>query len=333
MYDVATLGELLIDFAMIDTNKNGYPILDANAGGATCNFLVAVSACEKSTVFMSKVGKDTFGDLLINTMKSVGVDTKGIVQDDKVFTTLAFVTIDETGNRSFAFARKPGADTCLSFEEIDLSIIDSSKVFHFGTLSLTDEPVYTATRKIIEYAKNQGKLITFDPNLRLPLWKSAEQAKTQILWGLSQSDIVKISDEEVEFLWDCTPEEGAERLLSEFGVSLAIVTLGPKGSLFMNKNGSISVAGPNVTAVDTTGAGDTFGGTSVACVLSLEKHPSDLTTDEMQAVAQYATAAAGISVQSIGGVPSIPSKQQVIEQLLKDGHTKAAAIHDGAFKK
>ena len=185
---------------------------------------------------MGKAGTDTFGNLLLGTLKNAGIETRGLVQTDDVFTTLAFVTFDEAGDRKFAFSRKPGADTCISYEELDLSLIDEAKVFHFGTLSLTDEPARSATQKAVAYAKSKGKLITYDPNLRKPLWKDMETAKEQLLWGLKQADVVKISDEEVEFLFGFTPEEGADKLLNEFGVSLAMVTLGPSGAYLKNKN-------------------------------------------------------------------------------------------------
>src|SRR5699024_754916 len=162
--------------------------------------------------------------LLLGTLKAAGIETKSVVVDDSVFTTLAFVTFDENGDRSFSFARKPGADTQLTWEEIDKSLIDDARVFHFGTLSLTDEPVRTATQRAVAYAKEKGKLITCDPNLRKPLWPSEDAAREQMLWSLRQADVVKISDNEVEFLWNCTPEEGADKLLKEFGVSLALVT-------------------------------------------------------------------------------------------------------------
>ncbi len=206
MYDVIALGELLIDFAAKETDSDGYPTMKANPGGAPGNFLAALNKYGAKTAFLGKVGDDAFGKLLLKTFEKAGIETKGIVTDPSVFTTLAFVTFSPEGDRSFSFARKPGADTRLSFEEIDLTMIDETSVFHFGTLSLTDDPVCTATKKCVEYAKRQGKLITFDPNLRLPLWETPDAAKEQILWGLAHSDVVKISDEEVEFLWGITDE-------------------------------------------------------------------------------------------------------------------------------
>ena len=213
MIDVVALGELLIDFAAKSTDSAGYPTMAANPGGAPGNFLAALNAYGRKTAFLGKVGNDAFGNLLLGTLNAAGIETKGILVDDSVFTTLAFVTFDESGDRAFSFARKPGADTQLRWDEVDKSLIDEAKVFHFGTLSLTDEPVRTATQKAVAYAKAQGKLISCDPNLRLPLWPDADAAKEQMLWSLRQADVVKISDNEVEFLWNCTPEEGADKLL------------------------------------------------------------------------------------------------------------------------
>lgn len=241
--------------------------------------------------------------------------TKGIVVDDSVFTTLAFVTFDESGDRSFSFARKPGADTQLSWEEIDKSLIDEARVFHFGTLSLTDEPVRTATQKAVAYAKEHGKLITCDPNLRLPLWHNEEAAKEQMLWSLHQADVVKISDNEVEFLWNCTPEEGADKLLSEFGVSLAMVTLGPDGCLLKTKNASFRAACPKVHPIDTTGAGDIFGGSAVSRLLELEKPIDALTEADLAYIGRFAATAASLSTEASGGIPSIPEKEAVLNAM------------------
>ena len=236
-------GELLIDFASLSADEAGYPTMKANPGGAPGNFLAALNAYGAKTAFLGKVGQDTFGTLLVQTMEKAGIETRGIVADPDVFTTLAFVTFSPEGDRSFSFARKPGADTRLLFEELDLSLIEETRVFHFGTLSLTDEPVRTTTRRAVEYAKERGKLITFDSNLRLPLWKSAEAAREQILWGLTQADVVKISDEEVEFLWGITDAgEAASKLLEEYGVKLAMITLGPKGAYLANRTGAARVA-------------------------------------------------------------------------------------------
>ena len=315
MVDVVALGEVLIDFASRGTDANGYPMMQALPGGAPANFLAALTKYGKSTAFLGKVGDDTFGHLLLGTVKDAGIETRGVVVDPTVFTTLAFVTFDASGDRSFSFARKPGADTRLTWEEVDKSLIDEARVFHFGTLSLTDEPVRTTTQKCVAYARQQGKLITCDPNLRKPLWRSEEEAREQILWGLYQADVVKISDEEVEFLWNCSPEEGAQKLLTEFGVSLAMVTLGPKGCLLKTKNAVCQVSGPKVSPVDTTGAGDIFGGSAVCRLLELDKPIEELTSEDLRYIGAYASTAASLSTETPGGIPSIPERETVLSRM------------------
>lgn len=313
MYDVTAIGELLIDFASKETDAAGYPTMKANPGGAPGNFLAALNKYGFRTAFLGKVGADAFGKLLLGTFKEAGIETKGILTDDSVFTTLAFVTFSPDGDRSFSFARKPGADTRLSFEELDLSLIDESRIFHFGTLSLTDEPARTATKKAVAYAKEKGKMITFDPNLRLPLWPSAEAAKEQILWGLSNADVVKISDEEAEFLWGITDaKEAAEKLMGEFGVKLAMVTQGPKGAYLANRNAFGIAKCPPVKPVDTTGAGDIFGGSAVSRLLKINKAPEDLSGEELTAIGAFASAAASLSTERPGGIPSIPEEEEVL---------------------
>ncbi|MCD7752435.1 MAG: carbohydrate kinase [Lachnospiraceae bacterium] len=312
MYDVTAIGELLIDFAMKSTDEAGYPTMAANPGGAPGNFLAALNAYGCTTAFIGKVGEDTFGQLLLRTMEQAGIETKGIVTDPDVFTTLAFVTIDETGNRHFAFARKPGADTMLKAEEIRYELIDDCRDFHFGTLSLTDEPVRSATQKAVAYAKERGKWISFDPNLRKPLWKSMEEAKKQILWGLSQADVVKISDEETEFLWQETPEESAVRLHRDFGVSVVFVTLGAKGCYYSGNGCTGTVKTPSgIQPVDTTGAGDIFGGSALSRLLKLQKPLAQVTGEELRDAAAFACCAASLSTQRLGGISSVVPMEEV----------------------
>ncbi|WP_298729671.1 carbohydrate kinase [uncultured Subdoligranulum sp.] len=312
MKDVVALGELLIDFAPVSADEAGYPTLKAQPGGAPGNFLAALQSYGCSTALIGKVGDDAFGHLLVGTLQGLGIGTEGIVTDPAVFTTLAFVTLDATGNRSFSFARKPGADTCLRTEEINYTLLDDCKVFHFGTLSLTGEPAREATQAAVAYAKKQGKLISFDPNLRKPLWPDEAAAKAQIEWGLHQADIVKISDEEIDFLWGLTPEAGAQKLLKEYGVRLVYATLGPKGSHFANQNGCGEVPSPTgLHVIDTTGAGDIFGGSAMSQFLRLGKAPETLTVDEMAAVTRFACCAASLSTQTHGGINSVVPEAEV----------------------
>ena len=316
MYDVVALGEMLIDFAPRSVNEDGYPTLEANPGGAPANFLAALNRYGCRTGMIGKVGDDMFGRLLIGTLRKAGIDSRGIVIDPTVFTTLAFVSLDAGGNRDFSFARKPGADTCLRAEEVPEEMIRGSKVFHFGTLSLTDEPAAAATRLAVETAKQNGVLVSLDPNLRKPLWASEEKAREAILWSLRQADIVKISDEEIDFLFGITPEEGAEKLLSEFGISLVYVTLGPKGCYAAAGRNRITVQSPaGIHVVDTTGAGDIFGGSAMSQFLELGKKPGELTEAELTRIVRFACTAASLSTQKHGGISSVPDKAEVLEKL------------------
>ena len=309
--DVTALGELLIDFSTVSADSSGYPTMAAHPGGAPANFLAALAALGMETALIGKVGDDAFGHLLINTLKKAGISTAGIVVDNSVFTTLAFVTNDENGERSFSFARKPGADTCLRFEELMLELIDNAKVFHFGTLSLTDEPARSCTIKAVEYAKSRGKLISFDPNLRPSLWHNIEDARREMLWGLQQADIVKISDEETTFLWGDTPEDGAKRILNEYGAKTVFVTCGKEGSVFAARNFIGSVSCPMVAPVDTTGAGDIFGGSALGMILRTGKTPDSLSYDELYEITRYACTAASLSTETYGGIESVPSEEKV----------------------
>ena len=315
-YDVIALGELLIDFAPYATNEAGYPVLSAQPGGAPGNFLAALTKYGCSTAMIGKVGADLFGRRLIATLQDAGIGTEGILTDPEHFTTLAFVSLDADGNRDFSFARKPGADTCLTPEDIREEMIASGRVFHFGTLSLTDEPAASATRRAIELAKMHGLLISLDPNLRKPLWGKEEDAKAAIEWSLHQADIVKISDEEIDFLWSLTPEEGAQKLLREYGVSLVYATLGPKGCHAAVPDGSVTVESPaGIRPVDTTGAGDIFGGSAMSRFLKRNKKPAELTTGEVREIVRFACTAASLSTQKHGGIASVPEEKEVLERL------------------
>ena len=312
MYDVIALGELLIDFAPQSRTETGYPVLAAQPGGAPANFLAALNRYGYRTAMIGKVGDDMFGRLLLGTLQSAGIDPQGILKDPDVFTTLAFVSLDESGNRDFSFARKPGADTCLRPEELDLSLIRQAKVFHFGTLSLTDEPAASATRCAVQAAREAGLLVSVDPNLRKPLWKTDADAKAAIEWSLRQADIVKISDEEISFLWGLSPEKGAQKLLREYGVSLVYATLGPKGCHAATAAHRVTVESPSgIHVVDTTGAGDIFGGSAMSRYLSFGVHPRDLTEAGLKEIVRFACTAASLSTQKHGGIYSVPSLEEV----------------------
>ncbi len=314
--DVVAIGELLIDFTCKAIDSDGYPTMEAHPGGAPANFLAALNQYGYRTAMLGKVGNDAFGKVLIQTLQKAGIETRGMIVADDVFTTLAFVTLDEHGDREFSFARKPGADTQISFEELDLSLIDETKILHFGTLSLTDEPARTATYKVVAYARKKGKMVTYDPNLRKPLWKNLEEAKQQMLWGLGQADVVKISDEEVEFLFGLSPQEGAEYILTHYGVKLVFVTCGADGCWFRNQNAFGHVPGLNgIDVVDTTGAGDIFGGSAVSQILKHGKTPEELNEAELRRIVGFACAAAGLSTTRPGGISSVPALETVLEHM------------------
>ena len=314
--DVVALGELLIDFACLNTDGEGYPTMAAHPGGAPANFLAALTKFGAKTALLGKVGTDAFGKLLLGTLEKAGIETRGLIATDDVFTTLAFVTFDEHGDRAFSFARKPGADTCLSFEEVDLSLIDEAKVFHFGTLSLTDDPARTATQKCVAYAKSKGKLITYDPNLRIPLWKDLDVAKEQLLWGLAQADVVKISDEEVEFLFGLGVKEGAQHILDNYGVKLVFVTCGADGCWFQNKQAQGHVPSlSGIKVIDTCGAGDIFGGSAVWKLLTYGKAPEELEEAELRETVRFACTSAGLSTTRSGGISSVPEYEEVLANL------------------
>ena len=316
MIDVVALGELLIDFACLNTDSEGYPTMAAHPGGAPANFLAALTKFGAKTALIGKVGTDAFGKLLLGTLEQAGISTQGMISTDDVFTTLAFVTFDEHGDRAFSFSRKPGADTCLSFEEIDLSLIDEAKVFHFGTLSLTDEPAATATRKAVAYAKSKGKLITYDPNLRKPLWKDLEVAKEQLIWGLGQADVVKISDEEVEFLFGLGVKEGAQYILDNFPVKLVFVTCGADGCWFQNAKAQGHVPSlSGIQVIDTCGAGDIFGGSVLWKLLQTGMAPQDLEEAQLIDAVRFACTSAGLSTTRSGGISSVPEYEEVLAKL------------------
>lgn len=312
--DVVALGELLIDFTSQSIDADGYPTMAAHPGGAPANFLAALTKFGADTALLGKVGNDAFGRALLNTLKGAGIETRGMVITDDFFTTLAFVTLDESGDREFSFARKPGADTQITFEDLDLSLIDEAKVFHLGTLSLTDMPAADTTRRAVAYAKEKGKMITFDPNLRKPLWHNLDDAKQAMLWGLSQADVVKISDEEIDFLFGLSPLAGAKHILENFGVKLIFATCGADGCYYATTSTCGHVPSLSGIAVkDTTGAGDIFGGSAVWKLLQTGQTPDTLTNAQLQDIVSFACTAAGLSTTKEGGISSVPTYEEVIK--------------------
>lgn len=310
MYDVTGLGELLIDFAPQGSTDQGFPILAANPGGAPPNYLAALASYGVKTRFVGKVGDDSLGKMLKEAMSSRGIDTSGVIIDNSVFTTLAFVTLDSTGDRNFSFARKPGADTCLKKEELPEDI-GNTRIFHHGTLSMTHEPARSATLAAISAAKEKGALISLDPNLRMSLWENEESAKEQMLSAISLADIVKISEEEVEFLFGCGIKEGASKLHS-MGVRLAFITMGPKGCTFSKSDGTYGYIDgvKGLKTVDTTGAGDIFGGSAAYGILKAGCDIDALGKSDLEEIVRFANAAAALSTTKFGGLPSVPTLEE-----------------------
>ena len=315
--DVTALGEVLIDFTQNGADAAGNPVLTANPGGAPGNVLAMLKKLGRSCSFIGKVGKDAFGDFLETTLQNAGIDTGNLVRDEKVHTTLAFVHTLEGGERSFSFYRDPGADMMLTKDEVDESLIKHSRIFHFGSLSLTDEPCREATAKAVRVAKEASVPVSFDPNLRESLWSSPELAKEQIEWGLERCDILKISDNEAVFMTgERNPEKAAEKLIASHpGIKLMTLTLGEEGSVAFYAGKKIKVPAVEVkNPLEKTGAGDTF----CACVLNgvLEHGLEGLEPETVEEILTFASAAASIVIQRKGALRSMPERKE-IEDVLK----------------
>ena len=316
-YDVVALGELLIDFTENGLSGQGNPLLEANPGGAPCNVLAMLNRLGKKTAFIGKVGNDQFGKMLKEVVEESGTDVSALAMDDQVHTTLAFVHTFPDGDREFSFYRNPGADMMLTKEEVDPELIKKARIFHFGTLSSTHAGVREATRYAIDVAKENGLLVSFDPNLREPLWESLDQAKEEILYGMSKCDILKISDNEMEFMTGTTDyNKGVEMLREQFDIPLICVTLGREGSRAFYKD-MIVEAAPFVRedTIETTGAGDTF----EACTLNyiLEHGLEDLTEENLKEMLTFANAGASIITTRKGALKVMPEKEE-IEKVIRE---------------
>ena len=311
-FDVVALGELLIDFTENGISSQGNPIFEANPGGAPCNVLAMLARLGKTTAFIGKVGNDRFGKVLSETIKDCGICADGLVFDDTVHTTLAFVHKKTDGDRDFSFYREPGADMMLRKCEIDEEIIKSAKIFHFGTLSSTHEGVREATRYGVDIAKESGALISFDPNLRPPLWDSLDNAKKEIEYGLSKCDILKISDNEIEFMTGSTDYDKAVReLMGKYNIKLAFATLGKKGSRAYFGDMQAEFGGFDVDTIETTGAGDTFCGSALNFIL--EHDINALTENDLKELLAFANAAAAIITTRRGALKVMPEKEEILE--------------------
>ena len=311
IYDVTALGELLIDFTENGTSAQGNPLLEANPGGAPCNVLAMLEKLGKKTAFIGKVGKDMFGEQLKTAVEEVGIDTRNLVMDEEVHTTLAFVHTYPDGDRDFSFYRNPGADMMLKKEEVDEDLIRGAKIFHFGTLSSTHEGVREATRYAIDVAKEAGCIVSFDPNLRPPLWKSLDEAKAEIEYGLSKCDILKISDNEVEFLFGTTDyDEGARLIREKYKIPLVLITLGKDGSRAYYKDLRVEVPGfVQEHTIETTGAGDTFCANYLNYIL--ENGMEELTEENLKELLTFANAAASLITTRKGALRVMPTREEI----------------------
>lgn len=312
-YDVIALGELLIDFTDNGVSEQGNTIFEANPGGAPCNVLSMLQKLGRCTAFMGKVGDDIFGVRLRGVLEEVGIDVSNLITDKDARTTLAFVQTFEDGDRDFSFYRNPGADMMLEEDEIDEKMLKHCKIFHFGTLSMTHKGVRKATKKAIKTAKEHGALVSFDPNLRPPLWESLEDAKEQVAYGLTKCDILKISDNEIQwFTGEEDFDKGIKKLQDEYHIPLIVLSKGKDGSCAYYKK--LKVEKPSFVqekTIETTGAGDTFGG---CCLHYILKYGIDnLDEEKLDKMLTFANAAASIITTKKGALRVMPSKEEVKE--------------------
>lgn len=314
-FDVTTLGEILIDFTESDKSDAGMRLFEQNPGGAVANVACQVARLGKNSAFIGKTGNDMHGIFLAKTLENIGVDTRGMVMADDVFTTLAFVSISSDGERSFSFARKPGADTMLHPSEVSTEILHNTRILHVGSLSLTDEPARSATHYAINEAKKMDAIISYDPNYRDSLWTSRETAIEQMRSILPLADIIKISDEETELLTDIQKPQDAAAKLIDMGVSCVVVTLGKEGALVCTKEGMSRVPAFEGRVVDTTGAGDSFWGAFLYCMADSALKPHELTLSKASAFAHFANAAASICISRRGAIPALPSLEEIVKIL------------------
>jgi len=315
-FDVIALGELLIDFTMNGQSEQGNNMFEACPGGAPCNVLALLNKMGKKTAFLGKVGQDQFGTLLKDTITEVGIDSTRLVMDPEVNTTLAFVHTFPDGDREFSFYRNPGADMMLSESDVDPEFIGQAKIFHFGTLSMTHDGVRAATKKAVQAARENGCLISFDPNLRPPLWSSLELAKEQMEYGFGVCDILKISDNEIQFVSGKEDyDEGIAYLQEKYQIPLILLTMGRDGSRAYYKGMRVQRPGFSVKAIETTGAGDTFCGSSLTYIL---EHDFDsLTEEQLGEMLTFANAAASVITTRKGALRVMPTREEVQNLLIE----------------
>ena len=316
LYDIVVFGEILIDFTSQGYNESGQMLYARNPGGAPANVAVAAGKLGAHTAFIGKAGKDMHGEFLREVLRKEKVDTKGLVLDDQYFTTLAFVDINEDGERTFSFARKPGADTKIQKEEIDVDVLDHTNIFHVGSLSLTDNPAKETTFYAVKRAKKKGSIISYDPNYRASLWKDEETAKKHMRSMIPYVDIMKISDEETELLTGSKDVQRAAENLYRQGVKIVVVTLGGDGAYVYCREGGCMVPGFRVSHIeDTNGAGDSFWGGFLYQFCGSEKLLDELTKEDLIEYVRFGNAVASLCVEKKGAIPAMPDLIRVEERM------------------
>lgn len=322
MMDLTAVGELLIDFTPAGTTAAGAACYARNAGGAPANVLAMAAHLGVRTAFIGKVGADGFGDFLAQTLLDNGVEVSGLVRDASAFTTLAFVSLGKGGERTFDFCRKPGADTLLRPEELNAQLLSHTRWLHFGSVSLSQQPAAGATLAAVRAAKAAGACISFDPNYRPFLWDSPKAAVQAIRLAAGMADVIKLSQEELELLFDGAaddPEQGARALLAQ-GAALVLVTLGSQGARAYTKNADACAAGFQVDAVDTTGAGDAFTGAALAALKDFTRRQIEsMSADALAQLLRRANACGALTVTAYGAIPALPTAQELARFLQKNG--------------
>lgn len=318
-YDVVALGELLIDFTENGTSAQGNPMMEANPGGAPCNVLSMLCRLGKTTAFIGKIGKDMFGTQLRNAITEVGISAEGLVTDPKVNTTLAFVHTFPDGDREFSFYRKPGADMMISESDLKPELIENCKIFHFGSLSMTHEICRQATHAAIDMAKKAGALISYDPNLREPLWNSLDEAKVQIAYGMEHCDIMKISDNEIQwFTGKEDYDEGIQVLQDTYHIPMILLSLGKEGSRAYVNGLRVEVpAFVQENTIETTGAGDTFCANVLNYVLEHDLDLASFTEENLKEMLTFANAGASIITTRKGALRVMPTREEIQAFLTK----------------
>ncbi len=320
MKDIVTIGEILIDLTF-SGRENDIPVYTANPGGAPANVAVAAARLGAETAFIGKVGNDFYGDFLRKTLEKNNVDTAFMLTDDSARTTLAVVSVSETGERSFSFYRKNCADTLLSSSEIDTDLLGNTRFLHFGSVSLTDEPSRSATLFAAEKAKEFCAAVTYDPNYRANLWNSEQEAVEQMKSVLGMVDILKISDEELPLLTGTDDAEtGTLRLFEKYNIPLILLTLGPDGAFYRRGKETGKAEGFSVKVADTNGAGDTFFGAFLSRMAALGcKFPSELSAEQLYESVRTANLAASLTTSRHGAIPAMPDLAELEEKLKAEG--------------